>query len=396
MSALPTIPFPQLAERPKPGVRPEYNVAHHTALAYQPFAPPPPHSLLAVPRWWQVFPVVDSQHSMLAAIFVGFNDTFFMALMFFLSGLFVCQSLRRKGPGTFLRDRALRLGIPFVAAAAIVAPVAYYPTYLQSRATGGEVGFWHQWLSLGNWPAGPAWFVWVLLAFDMIAAALFTLFPRLTYRLGHFAAGADRSSSRSFLKLVGLSAIAYVPLAFAVNPLRWSSFGPFTFQTSRILNYLLYFLLGAGVGACGLDSGLLARQGKLSRRWRLWCLVALVAFGTNTAVGLGAMTTHLGSHSWEVGSEFTFVVSCAASSLMCLALFVRFVNRRNRIFDSINANAYGVYLIHYAFVSWLLYAALTISLSAAAKFTAVFLTAVLLSWAMTALLRRIPAVARLL
>jgi surface polysaccharide O-acyltransferase-like enzyme len=108
------------------------------------------------------------------------------------------------------------------------------------------------------------------------------------------------------------------------------------------------------------------------------------------------MTTHLGSQSWEVGSEFTFVVSCAASSLMCLALFVRFVNRRNRIFDSINTNAYGMYLIHYAFVSWLLYGALKISLPAAAKFGMVFLATVLVSWGATALLRRIPALARVI
>src|SRR5215467_13007348 len=42
-----------------------------------------------------------------------FNDTFFMALMFLLSGLFVWPSLERKGSARFLRDRTLRLGVPF-------------------------------------------------------------------------------------------------------------------------------------------------------------------------------------------------------------------------------------------------------------------------------------------
>jgi hypothetical protein len=87
-------------------------LAHHAVLAYHPFAPPPPASLVAIPRWWSAFPIVDAQHSTVFALFAGFNDMFFMALMFFLSGLFVWPSLQRKGAGQFVRDRALRLGIP--------------------------------------------------------------------------------------------------------------------------------------------------------------------------------------------------------------------------------------------------------------------------------------------
>ena len=38
-------------------------VAHHAVLAYHPFAPAPPTSLVAEPRIGQAFPVVDSQRS---------------------------------------------------------------------------------------------------------------------------------------------------------------------------------------------------------------------------------------------------------------------------------------------------------------------------------------------
>jgi peptidoglycan/LPS O-acetylase OafA/YrhL len=64
-------------------------VAHHAALAYHPYAPPPPASLLTQPRWWGAFPVVDPHKWGGSALLVGFNDQFFMSLMFFLSGLFV-------------------------------------------------------------------------------------------------------------------------------------------------------------------------------------------------------------------------------------------------------------------------------------------------------------------
>ena len=67
-------------------------------------------TLVAQPRWWQAFPVVDPQKWTGFSFFVGFNDIFFMSLMFFLSGLFVSRSLERKGVSTFLRDRLLAAG----------------------------------------------------------------------------------------------------------------------------------------------------------------------------------------------------------------------------------------------------------------------------------------------
>src|SRR5881392_3147679 len=45
------------------------------------------------------------------------TDSFFMAMFFFLSGLFVWPGLGHKAPTIFLRDRLLRLGLPFAVAA---------------------------------------------------------------------------------------------------------------------------------------------------------------------------------------------------------------------------------------------------------------------------------------
>jgi peptidoglycan/LPS O-acetylase OafA/YrhL len=370
-------------------------VAHHAVLAYHPFAPAAPATLTAVPRWWQAFPVVDLQRWTGFALFVGFNDTFFMALMFFLSGLFVWKSLQGKGPGQFVRDRAVRLGVPFVAAAAVIAPLAYYPAYLQTGAR-GIAGFWRQWFSLGNWPAGPAWFVWVLLAFDCIAAGLYLLAPKWGETLGRLSSGGERRPITFFAALLALSAVAYLPLELIFSGFLWSAWGPFTFQTSRGLHYLVYFLFGAGVGAYGLDRGLLAAGGKLARRWWLWSLAALMAFAISAGVGLAAMTAHVGSRGWEIAADSGFVLSCAVSSFAFLAVFVRFARSRRKIFDSLTANAYGMYLLHYAFVSWLQYALLKSQLPAIAKGSLVFVVVVLLSWGATAALRRIPAVARVI
>ena len=174
-------------------------VAHHAVLAYHPFAPPPEGSLTAPPHLWEAFPVVDPQRWTGFSLLTGFNDVFFMALMFFLSGLFVWDGLQRKGIRVFLRDRLLRLGLPFIAAAAILAPLAYYPAYLQRAAHPSIAEYGRQWLSLGEWPAGPAWFVWVLLVFDAAAALLYLGRPKwgkAISRPGAFFGASDCFGSR--------------------------------------------------------------------------------------------------------------------------------------------------------------------------------------------------------
>src|SRR5215469_6158478 len=55
---------------------------------------------------------------------VLFNDSFFMACMFLISGLFVHQRVARRGPPNFLANRAGRLGIPCIVAVFVLMPLA--------------------------------------------------------------------------------------------------------------------------------------------------------------------------------------------------------------------------------------------------------------------------------
>jgi hypothetical protein len=124
-----------------------------------------------------------------------------MALMFFVSGLFVWPSLIRKGNASFLRDRFKRLGIPFLFAAAIVAPLAYYPSYLMAGGR-GVADYVHDWLSFGDWPTGPAWFIWLLLAFDLVVGAIFAFAPGFGAALSRLAENAREHPVRFFAMFV--------------------------------------------------------------------------------------------------------------------------------------------------------------------------------------------------
>jgi peptidoglycan/LPS O-acetylase OafA/YrhL len=67
--------------------------------------------------------------------------------------------------------------------------------------------------------------------------------------------------------------------------------------------------------------------------------------------------------------------------------------RAAKLWDALRANAYGIFLLHYPAVTWLQYWLLSWQASAIAKAAIVFTAAFAASWAATALLRRIPAVA---
>jgi len=378
-------------------------VALHASLAYHPGAAPIPASLLAQPRVWQGFPVVDSHRALWAGIFATFNDIFFMALMFFLSGIFVWNSLRRKGVSTYMRDRLLRLGLPFFPVAILLAPLVYYPTYLQMAHHGNFTAFLHDWAALGSWSAGPVWFIWVLLIFDTLAVACFSLRPSWADQLGAFAGRASASPYRFFAWLVVLSLLAYLPLAVPYGPFDWAGWGPFWIQESRILLYLVYFSAGIGVGTRGFNRGLLAPDGDLARRWRVWVRWSVLAFlaeavalqtATSGPIPRGTLAT---LHSWPMMAVLVlFPVSCAASSFAVTAIFLRFAARPRPLLDNLSRNSYGIFLVHYAIVSWLGYWLLGPALPAFVKFLLVTAGSIAISWAATIALRRLPGAQRVL
>ena len=154
--------------------------------------------------------------------------------------------------------------------------------------------------------------------------------------------------------------------------------------------------MGVGVGAYGLERGLLAPDGMLARHWLRWTIAMPLAFIPVVVwlVGVAWLSRTVPPIVLGLIGGPLLPVSCAASCFGFLALFVRFANRRTRALDSLSDNEYGMYLIHYAFVSWLAYAMLTAPLPAVAKFALVFAAVVALSWSTSAVLRRIPGVAR--
>jgi hypothetical protein len=335
---------------------------------------------------------------------VLFNDSFFMACMFFISGLFVRNSLARRGPANFLAERGWRLGVPFLISIFVVMPIAYYPSFLRYHAPGmADFNFFHFWyhmVTIGPWPSGSAWFLWVLLALGAIAALLWAAAPRAIEALGQLIHASRGRPMTAFVAFVVFTIIIYLPMHLIFGDSAWLVPGhyPLPIQTSRILLYAGYFFVGVGVGAVSLKTGVLAENGLLVRRWMAWLGFAIAFYG---AILLLVYVHHnwLADFNspplwWHMAYGLAFAMFSAAMTFTVPAVFVRFARSSFWLLDAMRPSAYGIYLLHFIFLIWLQYIVYDPAFPAFIKFAIVFVGTLSMSWALTALLRKIPVVAR--
>ncbi len=363
---------------------------HHAVLAYTMFAFFDFENPIASSN-----PVVNEQRWIGFDLIIALNETYLMPLLFFISGIFVWQSLTRKGAWKYFGDRLKRLGLPFVIGVLFLIPLAYYPAQLElglitEKDTSYGV-FWFGMVRSGFGTAGPLWFLWLLLVFNCLSTLLYRVAPLL----GGFVRGRLNiilgRPVAFFVALLGISIIVYLPIAIIFGPLTWIGIGPFKAQAGRILLYLVYFFSGTAVGAIGIERSVFKTNGALVKRWWGWVAVGLMSFMVFIIMLLVVTPMER-----TIVSEIAFVVCCGSIVFGTTGLFLRFAKRRVGIFDSLSENSYGIYIVHWAFVTWLQYLLLGSGLAPIVKGIVVFLATLILSWVLVATIRHIPAVAKVI
>jgi surface polysaccharide O-acyltransferase-like enzyme len=335
-----------------------------------------------------------------------FSDSFFMAFMFLISGLFVHDSLARRGASGYLRHRAWRLGVPLLISIFVLIPIAYYASFLRYHPPGTtDFNFFHFWwhmLTVGPWPSGQSWFLWVLLVFDILAVAVWMKAPRTFTAFGQMIFALRERPITAFVAFSILSLACYLPMHLAFGDGAWFEPGhyPFPIQSSRILLYPTYFFVGVGIGAVSLRTGLLAEQGEIARRWPAWLAFAVLFYGAILLLVYAHHNWLADFYSpalwWKVAYGVAFALFSAAMPFTVLATSLRLARSSLSLLDAMRPQAYGIYLLHYIFIIWLQYAVYGVAFPAAIKAAIVFIGTLSGSWALTVLLRRIPLVARMI
>ncbi|KYH01806.1 acyltransferase [Bradyrhizobium sp. DOA1] len=338
--------------------------------------------------------------------FFGFDmivlatDSFFMAMFFFLSGLFVWPGIARKGAAKYLADRLLRLGLPFVICAFTVIPLAYYAISLRQHPQIGFPEFWWTMITKGPWPSGPIWFLWVLFMFDVVACMLHRLSPNMLDPINRLSLYGRRRPAAFFAVMLAVTAAFYVPGLMYYGPSSWFEFGPFSVQHGRVMLYATYFFFGAGIGVANMDKGLLAPDGRMSKVSWDWLVLTIVPYYLMWVL-IGIKRENLGNPSplpnwYEATYAFCFTVFSVSILFLILAYFLRFSHSGRSVLDLMQADAYGMFLVHYPIALWLQYLLFDYDMPATAKAPIGFVLTVVLSWFATMALRQIPGAPKVL
>lgn len=134
-------------------------VFHHTAISYG-----------AAGDWFYKEDVPDgSLVSHVLTLFCAVNQSFFMGMFFLLAGYLTPDSLQRKGPARFLKERLIRLGVPLLLFGFFLGPI----TVELAQGTAFSDLSWTLSTDTGlRFVMGPLWFCWALLIFSSLFVCL--------------------------------------------------------------------------------------------------------------------------------------------------------------------------------------------------------------------------------
>jgi len=312
-------------------------------------------------------------------------QAFFMGFLFFIAGYFVPPAFDRKGALRFLRDRAWRLGIPSLLYMFVIGPATIY--YLLHTKRPGESFpvFWGHYVigpMARQGGTGPLWFCVALLVFCLVYAGVRVMTGR--------AGGREDwlPSNRDILLLI----VAIASSTFLVRVVQPIGNAVWNMQLCFFSQYVFLFL--AGLHA--YRHGWLERMpGRFGMRWLGISLGggAIVWF----AILVIATQMHWQTKAFDGGLHWQSALLSGWESFfcvgVCLGLIVLFrdhFNTQKGLARFLSDNAFAVYVVHPPVVIAASLALHGFDAPPIAKFAVVSAAAIVITFSLAALLRRIP------
>lgn len=287
----------------------------------------------------------DRQTSQLADLLVALIHSFRIPVFFILAGFFVAMLVQRRGLRGMLKNRLMRLGLPFV----LLWPVIFVACGVLALLFVHRMvrGTWGLDASLipprddaPKWNTMHLWFLWMLMWFSVFTAALDPLAKATPSAL-------RARLSAAFERLAGSAwgfAVLAVPLALLGASYKDGmvmASGAFIPPPAEWLHNGLFYLFGLAL--FGHRQRLLALY---QRRWSVHAGAGLLCFvAALTLIGLqrdhGVMIPHY---------TFWFALAYNACtwlwSFALIGLFLRYVSRPSPGLSYLAQSSYWVYVIH--------------------------------------------------
>lgn len=295
--------------------------------------------------WYYYEPAsLDLPSTIIFGIFLSFTQAYSMGLLFLIAGYFVPESFDRKGWPGFLRDRAVRLGIPTLIYMLFINPaIIYYLLALQWPGPRPPLSeYFVNYILSGDILSGtgPMWFALALLIFSAAYAA----FCRLTHSL---AGPKPQAEPPGHLAVAGLILIIAAG-AFAIRLFQPMGTSILNMQICFFSSYIALFIVGI-LARC--NGWLLRIPRSFALAWFKAALIggtlfwlAIMAVG---GMACGDFSRFSGGFNWQSAAyalwESFFAV---AACLGIIAIFREHFAGQGKLARFLSDNSFCVYLFH--------------------------------------------------
>jgi peptidoglycan/LPS O-acetylase OafA/YrhL len=285
-------------------------------------------------------------------IWQGHLQSFFMGLLFFISGYFAHGSLARRGPGRFARERLFRLGLPALFYMLAIHPFILLVLNPWNKNFGSPGMFYLKYITSGRFlgSTGPLWFAVALLIFSLLLAL-----SRLVWRRPSISV-RDESAIQA---APGFTAVPKVPVlwafafglglgTFAMRLIQPIGTNVLNMQLCFFVQYIAFFVCGLHAARYGWLLPLAASSRARTAGWIALLggpllLLALMFFGIQN----GKVEYFAGGWHWQaLGLALWEQFAGVGLSLGALALFSRKLDLENPFLRWLADRSFAVYVLH--------------------------------------------------
>lgn len=315
------------------------------------------------------------------------SQSFFMGMFFLFGAYFTHLSFQKKGPLKFIKDRFVRLGIPLAITYFLISPFTSWLVWPIRRPDQETITFIEFWTTKGRFGVGVMWFAEALIYFSILYMISRLVFPGL--RSKDKLTLPKIKSWHILLTSILLGLVTFI--ARFEFPLFTGGHGT-NFNLGHFPQYIFLFVLGVVAARYNSIDIISYEQGK---RW-MWFSLVMILVGFPTVFFLGEaqggdISPYFGGATWQ-SLGFSLWEQITGISIMA-ALFGIFKakwNFQNKLMNSLSNAAYALYVFHPPVIVWVCMQFRSWEAMHLVKFIAITPLAVIVSYVVALIVKRIP------